>query len=790
MKLVVYLKHVIPSLLVDAVVVNLGLFLGLVARYAVLVGLNEAPRLLWGYTTPASLWDDSLQAYQAAVPLLTAITLVVFALNRSYRQDRPYQDRRALAIIRAASIAFVVFVLVSYAVTMLGYLARRSGFMPFPRSAFFAGWMLAMALLLVARQGAALWAAAREGRLTGQVVRNRYFFVGDLVLVVLAAWLSFVMRLEPSELATRQIPLLVYVGSVLAVKPAVYYLAGLYQRYWRYASIGEVVTIAGANVAATFGVILVAFVVVPIFYTFDPIPRSIPFIDFFLATAFVGTTRFAMRLVGDKRFVWRLRRDAGSGAPPSRRVLVAGAGDAGAMIVKEMQANPQRGLEPVVFLDDDPLKCGTHIHGVPVMGNRHCIREAVETYQLTQAIIAMPTAPGKTIREWTRLCQEAKIPVKTVPGMFELLDGSVTVNQLRPVEIEDLLRREPVATDVTQVTALLKGKRVLVTGAGGSIGNELCRQIARGEPAKLVLLGHGENSLFYMTNELRQDHPQLAQQTIVADIRDAARIASVFERLQPQIVFHAAAHKHVPLMEENAEDAITNNVLGTRNLVQVALESGVGHFVSISTDKAVNPTSVMGATKRVAELIVQEAAARTGRCFVAVRFGNVLGSRGSVVPVFNRQIARGGPVTVTHPEVQRYFMTIPEAVQLVLQAATIGKGGEVFVLDMGKPIKIVDLARDLIRLSGYDEDEIEIKYTGLRPGEKLYEELFQVGEKYIRTSHSMILMAQNGFDVNTGDLEDGIDALIRAARRGDTPQVRQLLQVIVPEYRPSQVGLQ
>jgi FlaA1/EpsC-like NDP-sugar epimerase len=378
------------------------------------------------------------------------------------------------------------------------------------------------------------------------------------------------------------------------------------------------------------------------------------------------------------------------------------------------------------------------------------------------------------------LCQEANIPVKTVPGIFELLDGSVTVNQLRPVDIADLLRREPVETDKTQVAELLRGKRVLVTGAGGSIGSELCRQIAHCEPARLILLGHGENSLFQISNELCHGYPRLLLQTIVADIRDGERLTTIFEREQPQVVFHAAAHKHVPMMEANIEDAVTNNVLGTRNVLDVAAQTGVTHFVLISTDKAVNPTSVMGSTKRVGELLVQQAAVKTGRSFVAVRFGNVLGSRGSVVPLFKEQIARGGPVTVTHPEIRRYFMTIPEAVQLVVQAAALGKGGEIFVLDMGEPVKIVDMARELIHLSGLEEGkDIDIEFTGLRPGEKLFEELFLSEEDYERTQHSKIFISRNIQSVDSSRL----DALIAAARRGASGEVCQLLHQIVPEYR-------
>jgi FlaA1/EpsC-like NDP-sugar epimerase len=349
------------------------------------------------------------------------------------------------------------------------------------------------------------------------------------------------------------------------------------------------------------------------------------------------------------------------------------------------------------------------------------------------------------------------------------------------VQVEDLLTRSPVHTDTTQVERLVRGTRVLVTGAGGSIGAELCRQIARCDPQQLILLGHGETSIFYIQKELGRDFPELAVTPCIADIRDGLRVEQRFAEFKPDIVFHAAAHKHVPLMEANPEEAITNNVGGTRNLLRAAELADVAHFVMISTDKAVNPTSIMGASKRVAEHLVQEAAHRTGRHFVAVRFGNVLGSRGSVVPVFEQQIKDGGPVTVTHPEIKRYFMTIPEAVQLVLQAAGLGRGGEVFVLDMGEPVKIVDLARDMIRLAGFEADkEIEIIYTGLRPAEKLFEELFLDDESYSRTDHEKIFVSRNGKTPDT-TVRDQIDRLLAAARTGDTTRMLALIRAIVPE---------
>jgi FlaA1/EpsC-like NDP-sugar epimerase len=406
----------------------------------------------------------------------------------------------------------------------------------------------------------------------------------------------------------------------------------------------------------------------------------------------------------------------------------------------------------------------------------------------------MPVASGKTIRKIVELAEQAGAQVKIIPGMHELLDGTVSATQLRDVRIEDLLRREPIRTDITAVGQMIRGKRVLVTGAGGSIGSELCRQILRLHPASLVLIGHGENSIFEIHNELRaalekdrthEGAPQPDIHAVIADTRALNRLWAVFTRFRPEVVFHAAAHKHVPLMEYNPTEAVTNNIIGTRNLLHVSRIMGVDRFVMISTDKAVNPTSMMGASKRVAELLVNQTARQTGKPYVAVRFGNVLGSRGSVLHTFQQQIAAGGPVTVTHPEMKRYFMTIPEAVQLVLQAATLGSGGEVFMLDMGQPVKIADLARDLIKLSGLEEGrDIEITFTGMRPGEKLFEELLTTCENYRPTMHEKIRMVESA-NTNISDLLDlAVKRVEQAAARNDEEATYALIQSLVPEFNP------
>jgi FlaA1/EpsC-like NDP-sugar epimerase len=564
------------------------------------------------------------------------------------------------------------------------------------------------------------------------------------------------------------------------------------------------------------------------------LPRSIPFIDAMLVVLAVGMTRFSVRTAD-------LYMQRGRAGRATQRVLIMGAGEAGTMIGREMRANPQLGLDPIGYVDDDPDKQRTRIRGLPVLGDRAALLTLVAEHKIDQVIIAMPTASGKAIREVLAICEQAGVPAKTMPGMYELLGGQVSVSQLRNVDIEDLLRREPVHTDIAAVQELLRGRCVLVTGGGGSIGSELCRQIMRCRPAKLVIVGHGENSVFEIQQELQRAARQLGREAsrqgdkgdgrqgdkgdgraggwdarrqgyganpspgadeqspshpaivpVIADVRFADRLHGVFQQHRPHVVFHAAAHKHVPLMEDNPSEAITNNVLGTRNLLDAALASGVERFVLISTDKAVNPTSIMGASKRLAELLVHQAAQRSGRPYAAVRFGNVLGSRGSVVLTFKRQIAAGGPVTVTHPEMTRFFMTIPEAVQLVLQAAVLGQGGETFVLDMGEPVRIVDLARDLIDLSGLEEGrDIDIVYSGLRPGEKLFEELFVTGEANQRTAHTKIFIAVGESaqrETESANAPSAIDELIALAVCGDDQAVRDRLQALLPEFQAPASG--
>jgi FlaA1/EpsC-like NDP-sugar epimerase len=588
--------------------------------------------------------------------------------------------------------------------------------------------------------------------------------------------------------------LLVATGLFLVVKVAVFWSLGFYRRYWRYASIEELVYVGVLTTAAVI-IQTILFSVLQHFLPFavNNLPQSLPFIDGLLTCVLIGALRFSFRVTE------RLQQRRAS-FDLEERVIVVGAGNAGVSLVQEMQRNSHLGLRPVAFIDDDPQKLNTRIRGVPVVGTRTAIPNTAKSLYVRKAIIAMPSVGGQVIRDVVDICKNANIQTSTVPGLNEILNGRVRVESIRDVRIEDLLRREPVQTETERVFNFIKGKKVLITGAGGSIGSELCRQILKYRPSEMILVGHGENSIFNIQQELEQVIQVLKEEgqalrhsprilTFIADIRFRERLQHAFERWQPDVIFHAAAHKHVPLMEVNPAEAITNNVVGTRNLVELALKYNVNHFVMISTDKAVNPTNVMGASKRVAEMLVLQAAKQSGKSYVAVRFGNVLGSRGSVVPTFKKQIAAGGPITVTHPDICRYFMTIPEAVQLVLQAAVLGRGGEVLMLNMGQPVKIVDLAEELIRLSGYEvKKDIDIVFTGLRPGEKLFEELFIEGEEYDPTEHEKLFMVKNASKMVPDNLNIAVNALCQAAAKNDANSIMFLLEQVAPGYKPRYAG--
>jgi FlaA1/EpsC-like NDP-sugar epimerase len=609
-------------------------------------------------------------------------------------------------------------------------------------------------------------------------IRNRTLLLADLVLIVTAVLASFALRLDVGPLFNYYLPSAwTMVTIALIVKPLTYYLFGLYRRYWVYASVRELRLIFVATLAASAGV-GVLVVSIRALGGFAPgFPRSAIGIDWLLSLFSVGGLRIIVRLLAETGQISQ-KADSLAG---TRRVVIAGAGDAGVLVLREMQRNPQLHMAPVAFVDDDPEKQGVEIHGIKVMGGLTDVDEVVERMLAHEVVIAIPTAPGHVVRLLTEECRSKAIPFRTMPGIYELIGGKVSVNRLREVDISDLLRREPAEMDEEAVGRSLTGRRVLVTGAGGSIGIELCRQIARWNPTQLILLGHGENSIFDAMLELKESNPSLSFLPVIADVRDVERIRDIFFELQPEVIFHAAAHKHVSLMEINVEEAVTNNVLGTQSVVNAAEACGCERLVLISTDKAVQPKSVMGATKRVAEMIVHDAAERNNRNYVTVRFGNVLGSRGSIVPIFKRQIAQGGPITITHPEMKRFFMTVPEAVHLVLQASSMGHGGDLFVLKMGEQVRIVDLAEDLIRLSGLEPGkEIQIEFTGIRPGEKLSEALWDEGLDYQETHHpDIVRVDDNGFLTNS-QLQATIDELVRLAKEGDAEAILGLLSERVP----------
>jgi FlaA1/EpsC-like NDP-sugar epimerase len=644
-------------------------------------------------------------------------------------------------------------------------------------------------------------------------LRNRYFAIGDVVLLAAAVYISYVLRLERVDLGEFWLGFFLFTFIAVVVTPLLFSRTGIYARYWQYATAEDVLLLLGVTAISVGVTTALSMFGDKVVLGTTVIPRSIPLIFLLLAVAVTTGQRLGLLLIArythqPRTRVHMLRRrlipnrtgPLVAGGVPAAPVLVMGAGAAGSMIVRELQNNPQLGMHVVGFLDDDIMKQKLYIHGTPVLGTRHDLQRIVNEYNAQTVIIAMPTASGKTIREIVQACEEIDVKTKIIPGIYELLGGHVSVSQLRNVQVDDLLRREPVRTDTSAVRHMIEGQTVLVTGAGGSIGSELCRQVLHLRPSKLVLLGHGENSIFEIDNELRRIADRLEKQNsisvrtdivpVIADIRHKDRIDHVMSQHRPDLVFHAAAHKHVPLMEVNPSEAVANNVLGTRIVLDAAVACGVKRFVLISTDKAVNPTSVMGATKRIAELLVHKAALETRRPYVAVRFGNVLGSRGSVVLTFREQIAAGGPVTVTHPEMLRFFMTIPEAVQLVLQAAALGHGGEVFMLDMGEPVRIMDLARDLIELSGFvPGHDIDIVFTGIRPGEKLFEELFVKGEKYERTKHEKVFIAANATAFMSQHLSSQVGRLEALAEANQGTAVVSELKRILPHYEPQRAAV-
>jgi FlaA1/EpsC-like NDP-sugar epimerase len=603
----------------------------------------------------------------------------------------------------------------------------------------------------------------------------------DVAVLSLAYWLAFLFRFEYAIPRAWMDVLLITWPYVVVLQYASLAFFGVPRMSWRYVSIRDAARVAYA-VAAAAAIMVATRLGLPAVgatrLEVVVVPLGVLAMDLVLSFVMLVGVRAMRRLQGEAQE--RRLRDAGM---QRTRVLLIGAGQAGVMVAREIQHRPDLGLHAVGFLDDDPMKVGTSIGGLPVLGTTAQVGDIAERKRIDRALITIANAPGAQIRRITELCRDCGLETKIIPGMYEIVGDKVNLSRIREVAIEDLLGREPVQLDEEVVSSSIRSRVVLVTGAGGSIGSELCRQVCRFGPERLILVERFENALFEIHRELAAAFPGVMIEPRVADVGDARRMETIFASHKPELVIHAAAHKHVPMMEWNPGEAVKNNVGGTRTIADLSDKYGTERFVLISTDKAVNPSSVMGATKRVAEIYLQALSQRSATRFVTVRFGNVLGSAGSVIPIFRQQIAAGGPVTVTHPEMRRYFMTIPEASQLVLQAGAMGAGGEIFILDMGEPVKIVDLARDLITLSGLRPDEdIEIKFAGVRPGEKLFEELATDAESADKTKHPKIFIGRIKPHEWTA-VQDGVGALLGLADSAEPDRIRATLGQIVPEYK-------
>lgn len=611
--------------------------------------------------------------------------------------------------------------------------------------------------------------------------RRQVVVLIQLILVFLAYLLSFVSRFDYTfiwggqaynDLFYRTLP------ALIIIRMASCWYFDLFRGLWKYVSISDLKAIVSA---AFIGTVLFAF------YLFlveneSGFPRSILLIDFAYNIILFGGIRMLVRIYRESK-----SKLVSGKAGARKKIIIIGAGDAGEIMLREMLKNPGLGYDPVGFADDDKSKIGKTIHGYKILGNTEDIPRLVEQLNIDEVLIAMPSITGDTIRRIVEGCKMANIQFKTLPFVGDLIDGNVSVSQIREVSIEDLLGRESVHLDLEMIGQDLKDKVIMVTGAAGSIGSELVRQVARFRPHKIILFERGENDLYHIEMELKKKEWDTSFIFCVGDVRDKESLNNCMSKYRPSHIFHAAAYKHVPMMEMNSVEAVKNNALGTKTLVDVAIDFGVEKFILISTDKAVRPTNVMGATKRIAEMILQAKSSDTN-CkthFISVRFGNVLGSNGSVIPLFKKQIQEGGPITVTHPEIKRYFMTIPEAVQLVIQAGAMGKGGELFLLEMGEAVKIKDLAESLVRLSGLAPvKDIDIIYTGLRPGEKLYEELMNDGESVKDTGHDKIRIIQaDQMDVSTA--YENIQLLQKACDKGNIDELMTILKLLVPDYKPS-----
>jgi len=602
---------------------------------------------------------------------------------------------------------------------------------------------------------------------------KRYFWVLlDIVFINISFILSLVLRFgkEWDSYFYLCLQSLVFLSAFFLLSALFF---RLYIRIWRYLSISDLFLIAEVVTAGVF----TSYMFLTIVYNLS-LPRTVIALTWFFSLTFIGGSRLVWRLYCERKIKFR---------PGEERLLIVGAGDAGEIISREIIRRKDLGVL-VGFVDDDKEKIGKIIHNKKVLGSIEDIDDIIKKEQINTVIIAIPSASGKQIRRIVNNIKIKEVKIKTLPGIYELVDGQVSVSRIREVRIEDLLGREPIDLNIEKILESIKDKKVMITGGAGSIGQEITKQLCKFFPGELMLLDHNENGLFYISRELEIEWPDAKVEIVVADIRNREKMEKIFKRYKPNIVFHSAAHKHVPMMEYHPDEAVSNNIIGTKNVAELSDKFGVERFVMISTDKAINPTSVMGASKRIAEMIVKELGSKSKTKFVAVRFGNVLESSGSVIPILKKQILDGGPITITDKEMRRYFMTVSEASQLVIQAGILSKGGEVFVLEMGEPIKILDLAKELIRLSGLEPDEdIEIKFVGLRPGEKLFEEILTEEERSRvlgESGHKKIFIAKAD-DIDGERLEKGIRELERLSREMDSEGIVKKMQEIVPTYKPN-----
>ena len=606
------------------------------------------------------------------------------------------------------------------------------------------------------------------------LIRRVCLIILDILCIIAASFLALLTRFE---FDFHQIPpeflkvIYEYGPFIIVVTLIIFTFFHVYSSLWEYAGIEEVFSLIAACLLSAVAKIVV------ISFTWSTMPRSWYVLDTMYLMILIGATRVSYRLIRlrrqNRKFPWVKRK----------KVMIIGGGEAGRTLITEIQNSKYLDQKVACIIDDDPKKIGRYIKGIKVVGNRNSIKKNVKRYNIQQIILTIPSVNSARIRAIVEICQDTNCELTILPGVYQLVTGEVKASKLRPVKIEDLLGRDEVHINLNEIMDYVSGKVIMVTGGGGSIGSELCRQIAEHRPKQLIIFDIYENNAYDIQQELVRKHPELDLVVLIGSVRDENRIDSIFEQYHPEIIYHAAAHKHVPLMEDSPNEAIKNNVLGTYNMVRMADKWNVKRFVQISTDKAVNPTNIMGASKRICEMIIQTYNKESNTEYVAVRFGNVLGSNGSVIPLFKKQIAEGGPVTVTHPEIIRYFMTIPEAVSLVLQAGAYAKGGEIFVLDMGDPVKILDLAKNMIRLSGYKVDQdIKIEFTGLRPGEKLFEELLMDEEGMTDTPNKLIHIG-HPIDVDEVKLFHALRVLEQAAQ-SETDDMRLIVESIVPTYHP------